>query len=400
MKSHVPSLILFFLFAVLILGCKSHPNQKAYIKSVLINLDKIESATYYNFAESYTPGDTLPSFTFTRLYKEYRNNSDTTIGSSYVTFLQKDTTRMAFCYDGKMRATVYEDEKLLVIDSFKIRNLPFRPIAAPFFNYSSSILRYVLETDDSLSLNFDDHVDLLKLTATIYAGKQVEFHGKPFYINNPYGKGDEISKYEIWINKKSNLPFKIRREMSHDISVWNISNARFNTETLENFDAEEYFPADLKSVAYGTSRKSLKIELEGKIAPDWILKDADNNILALSNIKTKVLLIQFTSVSCGPCRASIPFLKELATEYQNKDFELVSIESWTRNSNVLKNYKDKNSFEYIFLMSTDEVTRDYKISSVPVFFILDKNHVIKKIVTGYGKGTTDKEIRDAIEEMF
>lgn len=384
----------------MILGCKSHSDHSAYIRIVLSNLENIESATYYNFAESYAPGDTSPAFTFTTFVREYRNHSDTTIGSSFVTFLQKDTTRMTFCYDGKMRATVYEDEKLLVIDSFKIRVLPFRPLTPPFYNYASSILRYIQETNDSLSLNFDDSMNSLKLTATIYAGKQVEFFGKAFYMDDPYSKGDEVSKYEIWINKESNLPYKIRREMSHDISVWNISNARLNTVKLENFNAEEYFPTDLKSVAYGTSRKPLKNELEGKIAPDWILKDADNNILALSNIKAKVLLIQFTSVSCGPCRASIPFLQELATEYQDRDFEFVSIESWTRNTNVLKNYKNKNNFKYKFLMSTDEVTRDYKISSVPVFFILDKNHVIKKIVTGYGEGTTNKEIRDAIEKML
>ena len=393
-------ILVLFISISLINGCKVEINNNDYLKRVLSNLEKIESATYNDLIESYAPGDTSPAFTSLRFVKEYRNYADTTIGSSFVSFLQKDTTRMTFCYDGKMRATVYEDEKLMVIDSFKIRNLPFRPLIPPFYNYASSILKYVLATNDSLSLYFDDFVDSLKLTATIYSDKQVEFFGKAFYMNNPYSKGDEVSKYEIWINKESNLPYKIRREMSHDISVSNISNAKFNKENLENFNAEKYFPEDLKSVAYGTSRKPSKNELEGKRAPDWILKDADNNILSLSNIKTKALLIQFTSVSCGPCRASIPFLKELATEYQNKDFEFVSIESWTQNTNVLKNYKNKNSFEYNFLMSTDEVTRDYKITSVPVFFILDKNHVIKKIINGYGEGTTDKEIRDAIEKML
>jgi thiol-disulfide isomerase/thioredoxin len=394
------AILSLFLLGTLISRCKVETNKNDYVKKVLSNLEKIESATYNNLIESYAPGDTSPAFTSLRFYKEYRNHSDTTIGSSFISFLQKDTTRMTFCYDGKMRATVYEDEKLMVIDSFKNSNLPFRPLAAPFYNYASSILKYVLETNDSLSLYFDDYKDSLKLTATIYAGKQVEFFGKPFYMNDPYSKGDEVSKYEIWINCESNLPYKIRREMSHDISVSNISNARFNRDKIENFNAEKYFPADLKSVAYGTNRKPSKNDLEGKIAPDWILKDANNNILSLSNIKTKALLIQFTSVSCGPCRASIPFLKELATEYQDKNFELVSIESWTRNTNVLKNYKNKNSFEYKFLMSTDEVTRDYKITSVPVFFILDKNHVIKKIINGYGEGITDKEIRDAIEKML
>lgn len=394
------SIFALFLLSTILCGCKVEINKDDYLKKVLSNLEKIESASYNDFIESYAPGDTSPAFTALKFYKEFRNQSDTTIGSSFVTFLNKDTTRMTFCYDGKMRAIVYEDDKLMVIDSFKTRNLPFRPLTPPFFNYASSILKYVLETNDSLSLYFEDHKDSLKVTVTIYAGKQVEFFGKAFYMNDPYSKGDEVSKYEIWINTESNLPYKIRRGMSHDISVSNISNARFNKEKLENFSAEKYFPVDIKSVAYGTSRKPSINELEGKIAPDWTLKDADNNNYALSNVKAKVLLIQFTSVSCGPCRASIPFLKELTTEYQDKDFEFVSIESWTRNTNVLKIYKNKNSFEYNFLMSTDKVTQDYKITSVPAFFILDKNHEIKKIINGYGEGTTDKEIRDAIEKML
>lgn len=394
------TILVLFLLGISLSRCRVEINEDDYLKKVLSGLDRIESANYNCFIESYAPGDTSPAFTSLRYYKEFRNQADTTIGSSFVTFLKEDTSRMTFCYDGKMRATVYEDEKLMVIDSFKTRNLPFRPLSPPFFNYASSILRYVLDTNDSLSLFFEDYVDSLKLTVSIYAGRQVEFFGRAFYIDDPYSKGDEISKYEIWIDKESNLPYKFRREMSHDISVARISNARFNKEKLESFNAEKYFPSDLKSVAYGSSRKPSINEMEGKIAPDWVLKDADNNSLALSDIKSKVLLIQFTSVSCGPCRASIPFLKNLTDEYRDKDFEFVSIESWTRNTNVLKNYKNKNSFGYKFLMSDDEITKDYKITSVPVFFILDKNHVIKKIVTGYGEGTTDKEIREVIEEIL
>lgn len=188
--------------------------------------------------------------------------------------------------------------------------------------------------------------------------------------------------------------------MSHDISVENISAVRINKGNTVNFNAETYFPSDLMSVAYGSGKKPQKNDMQGKKAPEWVLQDADNNSIALNSFKNKVLLIQFTSVSCGPCKASIPFLKQLNADYQNRDFNLISIESWTRNSNVLKNYRSKNNFNYSFLMSTDQVTKDYKISSVPVFFILDRNHVIKKIITGYGEGTTDKEIKDAISETL
>jgi len=392
--------LLSMIIVVLISGCNNGSDKKDYLKKVLLNLEKIESASYYDFIESYAPGDTSPAFTSLRYFKEYRNPADSNIGSSYVSFLQKDTTRMTFCYDGNMRAVVYEEEKLMVIDSFRLRNLPFRPVSPPFFNHAYNILKYVFETNDSLSLDINDFNDSLLLTVTIYADKQVEFFGEAFYIDDPYSTGEEVSIYKMWLNKKSDLPYKIRREMSHDISVSTISNVRLNKETLENFNAEAYFPTDIKSVAYGTGNKLAKNDLEGKKAPDWVLKDADNNTVTMASLKSKVLLIQFSSVSCGPCRASIPFMKELTNEYQVEDFDLVCIESWTKNTNVLAGYKTRNNFDYKFLMSNDKVTKDYNITSVPVFFILDKNHVIVKIITGYGEGTTDKEIKEIINKLI
>ncbi len=111
-------------------------------------------------------------------------------------------------------------------------------------------------------------------------------------------------------------------------------------------------------------------------------------------------MIQFTSVSCSPCRASIPFLKELSSKYDKADFDFVAIESTSRNTNVLKNYQDRNDLEYIFLLSTDEVLKDYSIESYPVFFILDENKVIKHVLNGYGKGSTDKEITGLINDRL
>jgi len=51
-------------------------------------------------------------------------------------------------------------------------------------------------------------------------------------------------------------------------------------------------------------------------------------------------------------------------------------------------------------MSTKEITKSYQIQSIPVFLILDKDRVIRKIIRGYGLGTTDKEIRDAINKLI
>jgi thiol-disulfide isomerase/thioredoxin len=105
-------------------------------------------------------------------------------------------------------------------------------------------------------------------------------------------------------------------------------------------------------------------------------------------------------VSCGPCKASIPFLKQLGTEYKKADFDFAAIECSSSNQAVLKNYMTRNKFDYKFLVSTKEVMKKYSVSSFPVFFILDENRVIRKVVNGYDEGTTDMEIRKSVNALM
>jgi thiol-disulfide isomerase/thioredoxin len=188
--------------------------------------------------------------------------------------------------------------------------------------------------------------------------------------------------------------------MSHDKFIWTCSNIELNKIKIEDFIASDYFPSNFTIKVRGSDNVIVKSDLEGKVAPDWVLKDANYNSIALDKMISKVVMIQFTSVSCGPCKVAIPFLKKLVSEYSEKDFDFVSIESWTRNSDVLKVYQERNNFNYKFLMSTEDVTKSYQILAVPVFFILDKNRVIRKVIIGYGEGTTDKQIREAINKLI
>jgi thiol-disulfide isomerase/thioredoxin len=401
--SLVASSFLFVGVSFILLNCSNVDNKKMdYLQNVLNNLNKIKSATYYETIESWAPGDTSASGVYNHYIKEFDNPSDTTIGASYVSLQQEDTTQMTFCYDGNMRAVVYEEDKTIGIDSFLFRLHPFRPLTPPFFNYTKSIIKYALETKDSISTEFEDFGDSLFFRLTIFEDNQVEFFGKAYFIENtPYNLGETTSKYEIWIDKSTDLPYRVRREMSYDIYVATCSDVELNKNKIKDFHASDYFQPEYVIAPYGSENKSEKVsDLIGKVAPDWILQDANDNTVALKDLKSKILMIQFTSVSCGPCRASIPFLKQLTSEYNQKNFDFVAIESWTKNSNVLKSYQGRNKFKYKFLMSTKDVTRSYQIKSVPVFFILDENRVIIKVVNGYGEGSTDKEIREAINGLI
>jgi thiol-disulfide isomerase/thioredoxin/uncharacterized protein YqkB len=395
--------ITILLFVLVALNAYSQSkNTKDYLRIVLNKLDKVESATYNSKNENWAPGDTAASGIMNYFIKEYNNPQDSTIGANFVTLLQKDTTQMTFCYDGKMRAVVYEEDRKIVIDSFNVRKLPFRPLSPPFFNYTKSIIKYALETKDSISIKMEEKEKSVYCCLTIFKDQQVEFFGKAYYMEKtPYDFGDATSKYEIWIDKSTDLPFKIRREMSHNISVETISNVSLNKIKIKDFKASDYFQPKYSILAYGAQNQKRKDNnLVGKKAQSWTLLDTNNKTQSLNGLKSKIVMIQFTSVSCGPCRVSIPFLNKLTSAYDKKDFDFVAIECTANNLRALQFYQNKNAINYKFLKTTKTVLKDYEIASYPVFFILDQERIIRKVINGYGKETTDKEIRKTIEKLM
>jgi thiol-disulfide isomerase/thioredoxin len=397
-KQTVLSLTLFiFLFT----SCTKDYTSTDYLEKVLVNLETIESATYKLTGEHWYPGDTAALGINYSFVKEYDNPADTTIGSKFLLLDNTDTSILSFCYDGQMRALVYNDEKRIVLDSFTVNPRPFRPLTPPFFNYAESIIRYALETNDSAILNIEDLKDRVYMKITVFEDNQIEFFGKPYRVPiSPYSF-DNTSIYEIWINKINNLPYKVRREMSHNISVTTCEDIELNKIDIKDFKASDYFPDDYKIQTYRLGgKRTKKSELIGKQAPGWTLATEDKSPFSLTDMESKVTMIQFTSVSCGPCKASIPFLKELSVTYNKEDFDFVAIECSSRNTNVLKSYMQRNDFDYKFLLSTKEVLKSYSISSFPIFFILDENQKIREVIYGYGKGTTDEKIRSIINEMI
>lgn len=133
--------------------------EKEYLKKVLTNLEKIESATYYVTNESWQPGDSTALSTLHSFIKEYDNPMDSTIGASYVSLDANDTTKLEFCYDGNIRALPYHENKKLAIDDFTFRPLPFRLVSPPFFNHAKNIIRYALTTKDHIVTELKDEGD-------------------------------------------------------------------------------------------------------------------------------------------------------------------------------------------------------------------------------------------------
>jgi peroxiredoxin len=89
--------------------------------------------------------------------------------------------------------------------------------------------------------------------------------------------------------------------------------------------------------------KSKELIQPGKQAPDFTLKTVEGKELSLSDLRGKIVLIDFWASWCKPCRASFPHMKDLYQKYHSKGFEILGVTN------------DKNRNAWLKAIKTDEL---------------------------------------------
>ena len=112
----------------------------------------------------------------------------------------------------------------------------------------------------------------------------------------------------------------------------------------------------------------------GAKAPDITGKDQDGNEVSLSGLKGKVVLVDFWATWCGPCRASLPHVKEVYEKYNGKGLEVLAV-SLDRSEEPWKEYIANSGMgteKYVNIYDQPVNNADnYAIQYIPSKFIID-----------------------------
>ena len=135
-----------------------------------------------------------------------------------------------------------------------------------------------------------------------------------------------------------------------------------------------------------------------QVASDFTLYDLDNKPFRFSDLKGKVVILDFWATWCPPCRAEIPHFKSLYTEYQEEGLEIVGIALDQGGANIVKPFVKDNEITYPILISNQSVTEDYGgIRGIPTTFVIDREGRIVEKFVGY----RDKEVfESAIQKLL
>lgn len=156
------------------------------------------------------------------------------------------------------------------------------------------------------------------------------------------------------------------------------------------------YPAD-PSVQYINHRVSTTL-LPGKMAPEIAMKDPDGKERKLSDLRGKVVMIDFWASWCRPCRAENPNVVRLYKKYKDKGFEIYSV-SMDKSKNQWLQAIKADGLEWANHVSdlngwTSSGGATYGITSIPATVLIDKEG---KVIARNLRGA---ELADKLREIF
>ncbi len=120
-----------------------------------------------------------------------------------------------------------------------------------------------------------------------------------------------------------------------------------------------------------------------KVAPNFTLKDINNQEYTLEKYQDKTIFLNFWSTTCSICKEELESIEKLYQEYQNKDIIILTIvspkESKASKEEIKKYIEDKNYTFPVLIDEENTTFENYFITSYPNTFIIKDNEIKEKI---------------------
>jgi peroxiredoxin len=133
-----------------------------------------------------------------------------------------------------------------------------------------------------------------------------------------------------------------------------------------------------------------------KPAPDFEVRNLENQMVKLSDFKGKVLLLNFWATWCGACKEEMSSMQNLYSSLKADGVEVlaISIDRW--NEDRIQEYVKDNHLTFPVLLDQDQkVRKKYHVMGLPTSYLIDGEGNIR----GYASGARTWDSPDS-QDMF
>lgn len=162
----------------------------------------------------------------------------------------------------------------------------------------------------------------------------------------------------------------------------------------------EAYIASLENEVKEKNKAEMLSKIISETAPNFELKDLSGKSINLTDLRGKVVILDFWATWCGPCIRSFPGMQKAQEKYKNNsNVKFLFINTWEQGNDYLPKVKklitDKKYTEFTVPVDTDnKVVVSYKVEAIPTKFVIDMDGNIRFKRRG---SSDDKE--EIVEEI-
>lgn len=122
---------------------------------------------------------------------------------------------------------------------------------------------------------------------------------------------------------------------------------------------------------------------KGQAAPDFTLSDSSGKSVTLSDLRGKVVLVNFWATWCPPCRQEMPSMEELYRKVKGSGVELLAINVEENGKQAVEAFIEHNPHSFPILLDPEGRAQQlYNVNKFPETFVVDKNGIVAEHVIG------------------
>jgi thiol-disulfide isomerase/thioredoxin len=116
-----------------------------------------------------------------------------------------------------------------------------------------------------------------------------------------------------------------------------------------------------------------------RMAPAFAITTTDGQRVSLDDLAGKVVLIDFWATWCGPCRAALPHMQEIAKKFQGQPLVVLSV-SLDSDEKQWRDFIAQNEMTWLQYRDgrfTGPVARLFEVQAIPHTFTIDADGVLQ-----------------------